>query len=555
MRRRGAAWRLVTAALVALAAAAALPAAAAAHAVLGSSRPAAGSTVQTSPRRIVLTFSEAPDVKLSLVQVIDEKGSAVPGVSAPQPVPGDKQSLEVAPSTPLADGTYTVNFRSVSAVDGHVDSGAFAFGVGRPAGKAVVVELVHTSTVASVLTDAGRWLLYAALAVLIGAATTSVLVYGGKLPRGGVRVLKWTLVAAVAALACLTWGEKLLVGAKTLLPLFAAREGGFLLALAVALGFCLGAVVLVDLWPARWSLWLLAAAGAAAVLVHVAAGHAASPSSVWFLNILVQWVHMTAVGVWVGGLFWLLLGFRGRDHDDRAAAVAIFTRLATWTLVVVLGTGLARAAVEVGSIGALFDTRYGVTLLVKVALVAVLVGLGALNHFYWVPALRGRGGEGTERRFALNSRGELAVALAVLAATAVLSGLVPAGTAAALKPAAAAPEASVLASGHDYATSVRLELTLTPGRAGRNAYVLWVDDYDTGDPLAAVTSVRMECSLPDKPGLSTQTVALEPAPDGSWTGAGLDFSVAGTWKVVVYVQQKTAGTTVDLLVPVAPAVP
>ena len=46
---------------------------------------------------------------------------------------------------------------------------------------------------------------------------------------------------------------------------------------------------------------------------------------------------------------------------------------------------------------------------------------------------------------------------------------------------------------------------------------------------------------------------LKPAPDGSWKGAGLDFSVAGRWKVVVYVQQKSGGTTVDLQVPVRPA--
>ena len=179
--------------------------------------------------------------------------------------------------------------------------------------------------------------------MLIGAASTSLFVYRGVLPRGGVTILRVAVTVGVVALALLTWGERILVGAPSLLPLFLTREGQFLLALAVALGLCIGAVVVVDLWPARWSLWLLGAAGAAAVLVHVAAGHAASPSSVWLLNILVQWVHMTAVGVWVGGLFWLLLGFRGREHDARAAAVGVFTRIATGTLVVVLATGLLRA--------------------------------------------------------------------------------------------------------------------------------------------------------------------------------------------------------------------
>ena len=196
-----------------------------------------------SPRHIVLTFSEAPDVKLSLVRVLDGDGAAVPGVSAPQAVPGDKQSLRVTPSTPLADGTYTVNWRVVSAVDGHVESGAFAFGVGQAAGEAVVVELLHTSPWAQALADAGRWLLYAALVVLIGAASTSLFVYGGKLPPGGMVVLKAAAAAGVVALGMLVWAEKVLVGAPSLLPLFLTREGQYLLALGVALLLCIGAVV------------------------------------------------------------------------------------------------------------------------------------------------------------------------------------------------------------------------------------------------------------------------------------------------------------------------
>jgi copper transport protein len=549
--RRGPLLLLATA-LLAVSACAALPAAAAAHSALESSDPAADSTVPTSPRHIVLTFSEAPDVKLSLVRVLDGAGATAPGVSAPQAVPGDKRSLQVTPSTPLPDGTYTVNWRAVSAVDGHVESGAFAFGVGQAAGEVVVVDLLHTSPWAQALADAGRWLLYAALVVLIGAASTSLFVYDGELPPGGVTGLKTVIAVAVVALGMLVWAEKVLVGAPSLLPLFLTREGQHLLALGVALVLCIGAVVLVDLWPARWSLWVLGATGVAAVLVHVLAGHAASPSSVWLLNVVVQWAHMAAVGVWVGGLFWLVLGLRDRDHDQRVAAVAAFTRIATMTLVVVLATGLARALVEVGSASALFGTGYGQVLILKVALVAGLVALGALNHFFWVPAVRGDGGEPAERRFGLNSRGELAVALCVLAATAVLSGLAPAATAAAVA-GGGASTAGVTASGHDYATSVRVELTVTPGVAGRNAYKLWADDYDTGDPLATVTDVRMQCSLPARPSMATVTVPLRRAADGRWTGSGLDFSVPGRWEIDVYVQEKTNGTTVPLRLTVAPA--
>ena len=111
-------------------------------------------------------------------------------------------------------------------------------------------------------------------------------------------------------------------------------------------------------------------------------------------------------------------------------------------LAVVCVTGLARSVVQVGSPGALFDKGYGVTLLIKLGLVVGLVALGALNHFIWAPAVRrGDPDESATRRFRLNSTSELAVALVVLAVTAVLSGLAPPLTAATTSPAAPAPQA------------------------------------------------------------------------------------------------------------------
>ena len=157
---------------------------------------------------------------------------------------------------------------------------------------------------------------------MVGAASTSLIVFGGKLPAGGVVVLRTAVFVGVVRLFVMVWIEKILVGAPSLMPLFLTKEGQQLLALGVALLLCIGAVVAVDLWPARWSLWLVGVAGSATMLVHVIAGHAASGSSLWLLNIAVQWVHLTAVGVWVGGLFWLLLGLRGAEPAARAAAVA-----------------------------------------------------------------------------------------------------------------------------------------------------------------------------------------------------------------------------------------
>jgi hypothetical protein len=48
-------------------------------------------------------------------------------------------------------------------------------------------------------------------------------------------------------------------------------------------------------------------------------------------------------------------------------------------------------------------------------------------------------------------------------------------------------------------------------------------------------------------------VQLTRAPDGSWTGGGLDFSVAGRWQVDVAIQEEAKGSVVplELTVPAA----
>jgi copper transport protein len=545
---------LKLAALVAVAALACLAAPvqiASAHAGLESSEPAAGSSVATSPKVIVLTFVEDPDASLSLVRLLDAEGRTVPGVSDANAVTGKPRELQVTLAQALGQGVYTVNWRSVSAVDGHVQNGAFAFGVGvTPApGSTRAVDLLDTSPWMSALGSLGRWLLYAGLALFVGAAATCLLVFAGQLPSGGNALLRVALLLAVVGFCGMVWAERALSGAPSLLPLFQTRHGQLLLALGVALVLCVAAVVAVDLWPARWSLALLGAAGAAAVLVHVIAGHADAPSSWRVLNVAVQWVHMTGIGVWVGGLAWLLLGIRGMTKLERAGAVGAFSRVATVTLGVVLATGVARGLVEVGSLGNLFDTTYGITLLVKIGLVVVLVALGALNHFKWVPSLRTH--DGAARTFRMNSGGELAVAAAILAATAVLSGLAPASSAVASSATPAATGTTI--SGRDYATTVRAHLTVSPGAVGQNSYSLMIDGYDSGQPLTSVTAVKLVFSLPSKPSLNASPLPLEKAPDGSWHGAGLQLSVAGRWHVDVVIQEAAGGVTVPLELDVAAA--
>ena len=79
-----------------------------------------------------------------------------------------------------------MTWRIVSAVDGHRTDGVFGFGVGAAGAPRLPpsqsVAEVRTGPALGPLAVAGRWAWYWGLALLVGAAATGLLVFGGRLP-------------------------------------------------------------------------------------------------------------------------------------------------------------------------------------------------------------------------------------------------------------------------------------------------------------------------------------------------------------------------------------
>ncbi len=312
-------------------------------------------------------------------------------------------------------------------MDGHASAGIYSFGVRQTPASSQARSLTGTTTGQAVASVAGRWLLYVGLVLLVGAALTGWIALGGRVTEPGQWLLRGAWLLAAAGILTSMLAERAITKVPSLLPLFLTPEGAALANEGKAIVACAAAVLVVFLWPHRISLAIVSVLGAVAMLTHVLAGHADAASSYRLLAVADQWVHMVGVGIWVGGLAWLVLGLRDEDQLQRADSVRRFSAIATVALVPVLLTGLLRGMAEVGSPSQLVTTAYGATLLVKVALVLALVALGAVNHYRVVPALSRDAA--TFAPFRLTSRGELILAACILAATAVLSGLAPAITA------------------------------------------------------------------------------------------------------------------------------
>ncbi len=494
---------------------------AAAHALLRRSEPASGALLQAAPPKVVITFTEPPDPSLSIVHVLDENGRDVEQGRA-EPVGGAPLELQVAlPSLP--DGVYTVTWRTVSKTDGHVTGSSFAFGVGvAPTGAVASPGTVLPSTPSpSPLAAVGRWGLYAGLAFLFGGAVLGLFVFGGRL-ASSVWVLGAAWLTGALGLVLMTVAERWTVGVSygTLLRSSAGEQ---LIRQGIGLGVVAIAVVVVAIRPGKPGLILIGLAAAGAMLLHAQAGHAGSQSPVWF-NVGVQWLHLMSVGVWVGGLAWLLLGVRSSGPSERAG-VGRFSFIAGIALGVVAVTGVVRAIDEIGGVGAwrrLFETSFGVTLLIKVGLFAGLMALGARNRYVNVPAVSERGERIRSLRRTVGA--EVALAVGIFAAP-----------------------AQVVVTGSDFATSARVRLTVMPGTVGPNHFEAQIADYDSGAPLQA-GSVTLKFSLPGQSELGTPSLDLSRKAPGVWMGEGTPLSMPGAWDVSVLIQGPAGSVVVPLKV-------
>lgn len=119
-----------------------------------------------------------------------------------------------------------------------------------------------------------------------------------------------------------------------------------------------------------------------------------------WLDTIILWVHILAAISWVGGMIFVafILGpyvRRAVPAEERTALMAAvgkrFSILGWSAIFTLVCTGIYNAVRFLGSWNTLFDTTFGHLLLVKIALVAVMIGLSIAHDFFLGPRQRDLG--------------------------------------------------------------------------------------------------------------------------------------------------------------------
>ncbi len=563
---------LVGVLLAALALLALVAGPASAHAQVREYQPFDGAVLDEAPAEVSVLFNEGVQLPTAGLRVFDAEGERVDDGEA-MVDPADPNRIVVALPDDLDDGTYVVTWRAVSA-DGHPIKGAWLWSLGE--GGEVGDDLV-----AALFSGSGD----APLAV--AAIVVQAVAIGGLLLLSGVAAF-WLLVArrpgpGTATLA----SEEEAAGLADL-----ARRGALAAAVALLLsvplqamletGLGLGALApapLLDVVtaPVGWSALLGAAVAlaahrllgggwspagtavaVAAVLTLPLAGHTRTQDPVAVM-LLGDVVHVVAGATWAGGLLALGLVLRGRRRADdpvgAARLVAGFSRVATWSLLLVVAGGGAMSWVTVRAARAVTTTDYGWTLLAKLLLVAVLVVAGVYNNRRLVPAVvagaapaggseadapdptpegaparpsASRIADGAWVRLRQVLRLDAALLAGVVLATGVLVGQQP-----------AAQEAGVTgaySTYEDLTDDLEVNLVVDPNRVGLNEVHIYL--LDRQGRTVDARDVLFVLEQPSRDLGPFERVPADAGP-GHWSLVGRELAVAGDWQITVVVRLDT----------------
>ncbi len=503
-------------ALLIVLAGALIPTAAAAHATIVATSPTDKQVLETQPRELTLTWSEAVDLTERSIRLLDGTGQVIETTGARRGPDGPSTAvLELPPGLP--DGTYVVAWRVVST-DSHPVSGAFTFSIGAPSQVLFNADGSSDATVRTIDTFA-RGIAFFGLALALGGAVVVFALWTPDTAPGPARRLVWGgvgLLLAGTVLVLLMQGPYASGGSitqafSTLPSTLDTRFGHALVArIVLAVAF---AALLVRGWRIPAAL-----CGVALVFTWTLVDHSRTGVQVW-LGVPAASAHLLAMAIWFGGLLVVLV-------HARDAPVARFSRLAVVCWAVLALSGVYLSYRQSGELGALADTLFGRLLLVKTA---VAIGILALAYYSRRAVLRGTGPRATVAA-------ETILGVATLAVTAVLVNAEPA------RVAYVEPIDTTLKA----AEGMTVELKINPAKQGENVADVYLLQRDGALQQAPEVTARL---LSEGRGSGPLDVAFRMAEPGHFVASPMTVPYPGDWTLRLQIRTSEFDQT-ELKVPV-----
>lgn len=514
-----------------------------AHAYVISTTPANGEQVDVWPDAIEVTFSEPVTLypQGRAIRVLDADGEEVG--DGTRSLDAGRSVLTIGLLPDQSHGTYLASWSVISA-DSHPVGGSIRFGYGVPASPFAGDTERQPSGTLTLMTGVTKAVVYGGYVVGFGLVPAALLLGAADVERRRIAAAARAAldIAIAASLAQVVvqflWTDSALPPGVPSDPA-AFATSSYAVAVWLRVAALSAAAALVPTTASRARLVGFGVAAAVALGTTVRNGHGATGD--WW-KFAATFLHGAAAIAWLGGLAalgWLLL--QRRVDGERLQLLPRWSIWAAGSVAVLAVSGTVQAIVGVGFWPALLTTRYGVVLLVKLALVAVALALAASAN-RWVRTNAGRragarpvagaavpGGETTRLRRRV--RVEAVVGAVVVLLSGVLGSITPGE-------AAYAPRATIETTIGPYAVTVEIG----PTRVGPQQFRVVVTPPTANAPLPRALDLvvaRVDGSLT---GLTAEfpyripgTLSPgEPTPF-TFVSSALNVPEAGRWRATLTV--------------------
>ena len=530
---------------------------AAAHPFTEKTIPSLASNAPIGITEVIVYFSEPVDINFSEIKVFDNNGNQIDNKDTKY---YEGESSLIVTTVPLDNGVYTASVKVLSKVDGHLVPSAFLFGVGD-----VIIKDHNPPSVESeiiFLPEAGaRFPGILGQTIVLGAVIASLIIWGTQNKQLIKEELDKVEIFHHAKFMSITGIGLMLVFISDVLMIIIQTvrlETSPLDVIQTYFGTIwlirtIITIILLGIWFGMDRKKILSKKNqipmlvASLILISTSSliGHGAASEQLGAL--VLDYIHNLVAAVWIGGIiyfiFTLLPTFSQLKETNREKMSLVMIPRFSIAFIISVGiviiTGPTLMWFLESDVGLITESVFGQLIILKIAIAAIMVGLGGFFQFKVQKNAEKNYSSGKisiHKKLTRSLKIDAALGIILLGVVALLTnGTLPAGQIQQV-------DAQEIVYGFktiEFTENTKFDIDISPFSSGTNTILVKVSDFE-GNPLYDSNQIKVKISNPSKNispiEVPIELVKQEENRPSEFQGE-LTFGFSGEWLIEIEAQR------------------
>ena len=529
---------------------------ASAHPYTEETIPSLGSNAPVGTSEVIVYFSEAIDINFSELKVFDTNGNQIDNKDTAY-YEGELSLIVTIP--PLEDGVYTVSTKVLSKVDGHLVPGAFLFAVGDVVIDPSLLGIEQPSELIFFPEAGARFPGLVGQTIVLGAVIASLIIWGTQNKQSIKEELekiqsihhgKFMSVTGIG-LVLIFISDILMIAVQTIRleasPIDAIQTdfGNIWLIRMIVTIILLGIWFGIDKKKALSKKSQIAMLAVSLVLISTTSliGHGAASGQT--APLVLDYIHNLVAATWIGGIFYfvftLLPTFSQLKESNREKMSLVLIPRFSIAFIIAVGiviiTGPTLMWFLESDVGMITESVYGQLIILKIAIAAVMVGLGGFFQFKVQKNAEKNFSSGkisVHKKLKRTLKADAVLGIILLGVVALLAnGTLPAGEIQKV-------EAQEIVYGFktiEFSENAKFDIDISPFSSGTNTILVKVSDFE-GNQLYDSNEIQVKISNPSKNISPIEVpITVNELSDSIEFQGELTFGFSGEWLVEIESQR------------------